>query len=102
MNNLNYVQAGKDKLPYKFTRRATMQFEAETGYALSNLPDNMTQSESVNLDVTLVKCALLAGQKLTKGTKTFTNDDVLDLDEQYDIIAEVLKIITEPDETEKK
>ena len=90
--NIESIQVGKEKLPFKFTKRAIMAFEAESGYDLGNLPDNLTISESTMLNVKLVKHTLTAGSKLVGKPKEYTDDEVLDLDEEYNIIESILKL----------
>jgi hypothetical protein len=88
--NLEYVQAGKEKLPFKFTKRAMIEFQEKSGFDLANLPEKLSISESVTMEAHLAAAALNAGAKLTKSDKTYTLDDVLDLDEQYDIVSTIL------------
>lgn len=98
--NVESIQAGDQKLHFKFTKRAIMAFEAESGYNLGKLPDDLTTTQSLMLNTQLVKHAIHAGSKLVGNPKTYTNDEILDLDEQYDIIEAILQI--KESEEEKK
>jgi hypothetical protein len=88
--NVEYVNAGKEKLPFKFTKRAMIEFQTKSGFDLANLPEKLSISDSVIMEAHLAAAALNAGAKLTNTDKRYTMDDVLDLDEQYDIVSTIL------------
>lgn len=96
--NVKFVNAGKEKLPFKYTKRAMIEFEEASGFDLINLP-TLSLKDSVIMEAHLAAAALNAGAKLTKSTKRYTFEDVLDLDEQYDIVS---IIMLAKDEEEKK
>lgn len=98
--NVEKIQAGTETIHFKFTKRAIMAFEKESGYNLGKLPDDMTTTDTITLNVLLVKHAINAGNKLAGVEKIYTTDEILDLDEQYDIVETILQ--TKEAEEEKK
>lgn len=96
--NVQYVEAGKGKLPFKYTKRAMIEFAENSGFDLANL-ENPSLKDSIMMEAHLAAAALNAGAKLTKSDKRYTMEDVLDLDEQYDIVS---KIMLAKDDEEKK
>lgn len=98
--NVEHVIAGEEKLYFKFTKRAIMAFEKESGYNLGKLPDDLTTTQTIMLNAQLVKHAIAAGSKLMESPKEYSTDEILDLDEKYDIIETILQ--TKEAEEEKK
>lgn len=90
--NVESIKAGTETLHFKFTKRAIMAFEKESGYNLGKLPDDLTTTQTIMLNAQLVKHAIHAGNKLAEVDKTYTTDEILDLDEKYDIIETILQI----------
>lgn len=88
MNELKYVKAGNEKLPFKFTKYSINEFEKKSG-------KERLENPSIEDTAYLCKYALEAGQRLCvknpDDRKQFSIHEIWELDEQYDIIDQMMQ-----------
>ena len=93
--NINFVKVGKDKLPFKFSQRTNMIFEENAGIPITKMADPFSTK---NL-IIFCLAALETGHKIQEKDFNITQDQLLDLDDQYDVINQ---IISKFEDNEKK
>lgn len=82
-----HVDVGGKKLPFRFSQRTFMAFEEKTGLSITELGENY-KSKNV---VVLALEALRTGHKIEDRQFDLDLDSLLDLDDKYDVIGEILK-----------
>lgn len=82
MSTVKHVTAGDTEYPFKFTKRATAAFEEKSGVRMAEFESKMLIKHLAMLCLE----ALRVGHRLEDKPFRMTQEELLDLDDKYDII----------------